>query len=200
MGELTDTEKELAGKIVKLRGKSGRPKITGGGMVGDLLNAISEHVPTNLVRAALVVFLGYHAWDYYARAQQMVADVEAKNAEARQAEVEADAINQKIGVDSASLAKVKAELTALQAAAQIAEADAKAQAQTIGNGTARLAMLRAEIDAAKNQAASVQAKVDALRQNINGMPLIVAQKKTRLRRRKSPLSKKSGTNTLRLKA
>ena len=178
--ELEDKKKELAATIGKRRAAADRPNIKGGGMVGEVLNAISDHIPPRFVQLGLVVFLGYHAWDYYARAQQMVADVQTKNAEAREAEVEADAINQKMGLDSAAVAKMKAELTQLQAAAQLAEADAKSQAQKIGDGTARLAMLRAEISAARNEAIKIQATVDGLKQTINGMSLNVAQKKNEI--------------------
>jgi hypothetical protein len=48
-----------------------------------------------LIQVALVVFLGFHAWDDYNSAQQMVAQVESKQAEAVRAQAEADALTRR---------------------------------------------------------------------------------------------------------
>lgn len=173
----TEKEMELAKHIGKLEGAASRPKITGGGLLTEALNFVSAHVPTRLTTAAIVIFLGYHAWDYFQRAQQMVAALEAKRAEAAAAIVEADAQNKRIGNDSMRLATLKAELEKVQADAEAAKADADAQNKRIGDGSMRLATLKAELE--KTQAESVQAKAeaDALNQIVDGIPLAVAQKK-----------------------
>src|ERR1700733_11964482 len=104
---LTAKESELAGRVHKLLDARKRPMLTGGGMLAETLNFISAHVPPLLIQAALVVFLAYHAWDYFNRAQQMVAQVQAKRAEAEETQAEADARSDKIEGEATKLATVK---------------------------------------------------------------------------------------------
>jgi chromosome segregation ATPase len=146
-------------------------------MIGETLNFISAHVPPVLIQAALVVFLGYHAWDYYNRAQQMVAQVESKQAEAVKAQAEADALNKKIGEETVVLATLKAELQKTQADAATAAAEAAAQGASVKGGTVRLATLRAELETTQAEGAKAQAEADAQTQIIDGLPAAVAQKK-----------------------
>ncbi|MHB8267476.1 hypothetical protein [Bradyrhizobium sp.] len=175
--ELTDKEKALAGQVAALQDAPARPRIQGGGLVGETLNFISAHVPPVLIKIALVVFLGYHAWDYYNRAQQMVAEVESKQGEAAKFKADADAIYNRIGADSAELAKLKAELTRLRAEGDTAKADYEAQATIIDGVPLRLATVKAEIENTSSEASKAQYELDASKQTIDGMPFTVAQKK-----------------------
>jgi uncharacterized protein (DUF2249 family) len=174
--ELTDKEKALAGQVAVLQDATARPKIEGGGMVGETLNFISAHVPPALVKIALVVFLGYHAWDYYNRAQQMVAQVESKRAEAMETQAKADGVNAMVDGQSTARNKLKAELAQLRAAAEIAKANALALGTQVNGGTLRLATIKAELEKTNAEGAKTQAEADAQNQSINGIPLAVAQK------------------------
>jgi chromosome segregation ATPase len=141
------------------------------------LLAWQTHVPPVLIQAALVVFLAYHAWDYFNRAQQMVAQVESKHAEAAQAQAETDAKNTLIKGNTAALATLIAELEKTQADAATAKADAEAQAAKIRGDSVRLATLKAELENTQAESVKAQAEADAQIQIIGGMPAAVAQKK-----------------------
>jgi len=175
--ELTDKEKALAGQAAVLQDTTARPKIEGGGMLGETLNFISAHVPPVLVKIALVVFLGYHAWDYYNRAQQMVAQVESKRAEAMETQAKADGVNAMVDGNSTARNKLMADLAQLRAAAETAKANALALSTQVRGETIRLATIKAEVETTKAQAAKTQAEADAQTQSINGIPLSVAQKR-----------------------
>jgi len=175
--DLTGRESALAEKIDKLADEAARPQIEGGGWLGDALNFVAAKAPVLIIRAALIVFIGYEAFAYYAKAQQQVAALTDKRAEVVSVATEAKATRTKIGADSTELARLKAELAKLQSDAVTADADARAQAQRIGDGTARLASIRAEIETARSEAARLQAEVDAQNQNVAGLPLIVSKKR-----------------------
>jgi hypothetical protein len=174
--ELTDKEKALAGQAAALQDTTARPKIEGGGMLGETLNFISAHVPPVLVKIALVVFLGYHAWDYYNRAQQMVAQVESKRAEATETQAKADGVNAMVDGKSTARTKLLADLAQLRAAAETAKANALALGTLVKGETIRLATIKAEVETTNAQSAKTQAEADAQTQLINGIPLAVAQK------------------------
>jgi hypothetical protein len=175
--ELTDKEKALAGQAAALQDTTARPKIEGGGMLGETLNFVSAHVPPVLVKIALVVFLGYHAWDYYNRAQQMVAQVESKRAEAMETQAKADGVNAMVDGKSTARNKLLADLAQLRAAAETAKANALALSTQVRGETIRLATIKAEVETTKAQAAKTQAEADAQTQSINDVPLSVAQKR-----------------------
>lgn len=174
--ELTDKEKALAGQAAALQDTTARPKIEGGGMLGETLNFVSAHVPPVLVKIALVVFLGYHAWDYYNRAQQFVAQVESKRAEAMEVQAKADGVNAMVDGQSTARNKLRAELARLRAAAETAKANALALGTQVRGETIRLATIKADFDTTQAEAAKTQAQADAQTQQINGIPLSVAQK------------------------
>jgi hypothetical protein len=167
---LTAKESELAGRVHRLQDAGKRPTLAGGGMVAETLNSISAHVPPLLIQAALVVFLAYHAWDYFNRAQQMVAQVESKRAEAAQAQAETDAKNTLIKGNTAALATLIAELDKTQADAATAKADAEAQAARIRGDSVRLATLKAELENTQAESVKAQAEADAQTQIIGGLP------------------------------
>jgi chromosome segregation ATPase len=168
MSKLTEKEMALAGRVIALQDTSARPRINGGGMMGETLNFISARVPPTLVQIALVVFLGYHAWDYYSRAQQMVAEVESKQGEAEKFKADADAINNRIGADSAALAGLKADLKRLQAEGETAKAESEAQAKLINGVPLRLATVRAEIETLKFEGQKAQEVADAQNETVSG--------------------------------
>jgi hypothetical protein len=174
---LTAKEGELAGRVHRLQDTRKRPMLTGGGILAETLNFISAHVPPRLIQAALVVFLAYHAWDYFNRAQQMVAQVEAKRAEAAQAQAETDAKNNLIKGNTAALATLIADLEKTQAEAATAKAEAEAQAAKIRGDSVRLATLKAELENTQAESVKAQAEADAQLQIIGGIPVAVAQKK-----------------------
>jgi len=168
MSQLSEKEIALAGRVIALQDSSTRPRINGGGMMGETLNFISGRVPPALVKIALVVFLGYHAWDYYNRAQQLVAEVESKQGEAEKIKADADAINNRIGADSAALASLKAELKRLQAEGETARADSEGQAKLINGVPLRLATVRAEIETLKFEGQKAQEVADAQNEIVSG--------------------------------
>ena len=177
MDKLTDKDRALAEKIIKLREASGRPMIEGGGMVGDTLNFVSARVPPALIKVALVVFIGFHAWEYYNRSQQFVAQVESKRAEALEGQVRADAVNKVTAGVTARTATLEAEFEKVKADAATAQAEAEALGAQVKNGSIRLATLKAEIANTQAEADKAQAEADAQTQVIDGMSLAVAQKK-----------------------
>jgi hypothetical protein len=174
--EPTSKELGLAERANELEDAASRPKIAGGGLLADAINFVTAHVPPKLITAALVVFLAYHAWDYFNRAQQMVAQLEAKRAEAAQVQADADAQNAKIKDESLKLATVRAELAKTQADAATAKAEAAAQGARRSGDTVRLATLTAELAKTQADAAKAQAEADAQTQLIGGMQLSVLQK------------------------
>jgi hypothetical protein len=175
--DLNDNERDLVAKIAESTEADARPQVHGAGWYGDVLNFVAKKVPVHVIRGALIVFIGYEAFEYYSKAQLAVADLVTKRAQVNQTEAEAAALRGKIGSDTAELARLKAELERLEADAASADADARAQAQHIGSDSARLATIRAEIETANAEAARVQSEVAAQNQNIDGLPLVVAKKK-----------------------
>lgn len=175
--DITGREKELAGKIDRLKDQAARPQIEGGGWLGDALNFVATKAPVLLIRLALLVFVAYEAFAYYSKAQEQAAALTEKRAQVTQVDADAAAVRTKIGGDTAELARLKAELVKLQSDSITADADARAQAQRMGEGTARLASIRAEIETAQNEATRLRAEVDAQNQNIAGLPLIVSKKR-----------------------
>jgi chromosome segregation ATPase len=171
---LTNAEKKLATRVGNLRDAAARPQVDGLGMLGDALNFIGARVPLQLIRWALVIVLGFYAWDCFTRAQQAVAILETKRGEAGKLEADALAINSRIGGDSAELAKLKAELEQLQADARTTKADYEANATIINGAPARLATIRAEIEKIQNDAKIAQADYEANATIISGVPARLA--------------------------
>jgi chromosome segregation ATPase len=160
--EPTPKELDLAARVNEFDDAVSRPKIAGGGLLADAINFLTARVPQRLTAAALVVFLSYHAWDYYNRGQQMVAQLEAKRAEAVQTQADADAQNAVINGESVKSATIRAELARVEADAATAKAEAEAQSSIVGEKTARLATLQAELE--KTQADAAKARADAAAQ------------------------------------
>jgi chromosome segregation ATPase len=164
----TPKELDLAGRVHDLDDAASRPKIAGGGLLAEAFNFVTAHVPRRLVAVALVVFLSYHAWDYYNRAQQMVAQLEAKRAEAVQTQTDADAQNAATNGESVRSATIRAELARLEADAATAKAEAEAQSAIVEDKTARLATLQAELEKTQAEAARVRADAAAQGARRNG--------------------------------
>lgn len=176
----TENETELARRVVALRDRSSRPKISGSGPVIDILNFVSERAPLSLIRLALVVFLAYVAWGYYIRGQQMLSDLKNKEADVIKAQVDADAAKHKVDNETAQRATLKAQLAKVKADVATAEAEAQAAKAQIGGVSARLAGLRAEMELARADGDKAQAEANAQNQIIDGVPLAVAQKRAEI--------------------
>jgi hypothetical protein len=97
-----------------------------GGLWGMVAQLINSTVPRLVLTAAALVFLGYHAWDYYNEARREPALTEEIQAKAAIEKVKADALNQKIENDTleARLKKAELERAIAEAKARKAEADA----------------------------------------------------------------------------
>lgn len=179
--DLTPTERQLGTRLAALRSAAERPNIVGGGLVGETLNFISERLPVLVIRAAALVFVAYHAWGYYAQAQQLVSQVAATNAEAVRDEVEAQALNQKLGMNPAQREAKLAELAQLKADAAKATAEAQALGSQIEGQSARLKGLRAELAeaTAKRDKADLELKAQ-LAMTQRGVNVARAQKQAEL--------------------
>ncbi len=130
-----------------------------------------------IMTAALTIFIAYHGWTALNSAQQLVADLQTKRAEAGQAIAEANALNGKAGYETMARATLEAELKKTQEQAAAARADADAQNAVINGASMRLATIRAELEKTQAEAAQAKADADAQNQTIDGLPAAVAQKK-----------------------
>lgn len=189
-GELTTTEKQLGRQLAALRSTQDRPSIIGGGMIGDAINFLSARVPIMVIRASVLVFIAYHAWTYYARAQQMVSELAATSAEAIRAETEAQAVNQQLGMTTAQREAKLAELAQMEADAAKATAQAQALNSQMDGQSARLKGLKADLAKATGDRDKAQVLLKA-QQNVNerGITIARAQKQAELAKLESEVQK-----------
>jgi len=76
---------------------------------------IASILPVPLLVVAGVLFLTFHAWEYYNKGQQQAAKTKIETINAALASYDATAANVKVGDLPAESAKLKAELENLQA-------------------------------------------------------------------------------------
>jgi hypothetical protein len=178
---LTDKERLLAGQVAALHDTTARPRIESGGMVGETLNFIAAHIPPVLVKIALIVFLGYHAWDYFNRAQQMVAQVESKRADATETQAKADSVNTTVDGQTTARAKLKADLDKLRADANTARANAQALGTQTKDGTLRLQQIRADVETMQYEAQKADAEQAVQNEVVSGgVTRAVAQRRAEI--------------------
>ncbi len=175
--EPSKRELELAVRVNELDDAAMRPPVGGIGVVGAAVNFLMGRVPRGIVMAALTIFIAYHGWTAFNSAQQLMADLRTKQAEAGQAEAEAVAQTGATGQGTIARANLEAELKRTQAQAAAAKADADAQNAIISGASVRLVTLRAELEKTQAEAQQAKADADAQTQIIDGMTMAVAQEK-----------------------
>ena len=173
--EPTQDEVDLAKRINDLEGKAARPVIAGEGAVVAALNFINSLVPKWLITTTIAVFLAFHAWDYYNKAQQVAAQTQAVEAEAAQVSVDAAAQGEIIDSESLRAKTLEAELAKTQAEAAQTRAEADALNKKIGDGSLRLQTVEAELAKTQAEAATAKAEADAQSQLLEGLPVRVQQ-------------------------
>src|ERR1700722_7506298 len=89
--EPTERELDLAKRLDALEAQAARPVIAGGGLLSAVVNGIISRVPAWLLRTALIVFLGWHGWDYFNMWQQQSAETVKLTANAAALAADADA-------------------------------------------------------------------------------------------------------------
>jgi hypothetical protein len=132
------------------------------GLVGELLKGL----PKTVIMGGLVIFLGYHAWDYYNAARRDPAETQELMAKAGNAQVEYNAQNALAGDaiagdDTVRGAAVRAEMEKFRAEAATAKATADALRQQINGLTAAEGIKRAELEKLANEARIAKADADA---------------------------------------
>jgi len=122
---------------------------------------MTHMLPKSVIVGALVVFLGYHAWDYYNAARRDPAETQEAIAKAAAAQAEADAQNKRVGNDTVRGAAVEAEMQKLRAEAAAAKVTTDALTQQINGLTAAEGIKRAELEKLANEARIAKADADA---------------------------------------
>jgi hypothetical protein len=131
------------------------------GIPGMILQMI-QALPRPIIIGGLVVFLGYHAWDYYNAARRDPAETQEIMAKAGTAQVDYEAQNKKLANgDTVRGAAVEAEMQKLRAEAAAAKATTDALTQQINGLTAAEGLKRAELEKLANDARIAKADADA---------------------------------------
>jgi len=172
----TERELELAKRLDALEAQASRPVVAGGGLLTTVVNELISRVPRKLVTTALLVFLGWHGWDYFNRWQQLSAETLKLEAKAAALAADADAKGLRLDDDTLQTARMRAEVAKLQAEADKATAEADAQSTRVGNATIRLKSLQADIARTQAEADKAQAEADAQTQLVGYMPIAIRQK------------------------
>lgn len=187
---ITDKELKLAARIDDLHEDAARPEFSGGGLLSMASGFLFGKVSRGLIAAALILFIGFHAWQGFNDVPQKLADLTAKQSEAGKAIAEANALGGKIGDKTIARATLEAELSKLQSDAQTAEADAEAQATIVNGATVRLQTIRADIAKTQAEADAAKAEADAQLQIITGIPAAIAQKQAEVEQAEASLAAK----------
>ncbi len=175
--EPSKRELELAARVNELDDAAMRTPVGGSGLLAAAVNFLMGRVTRGIMTAALTIFVAYHGWTALNSAQQLVADLQTKQAEVGQAQAEANALNSKAGDATVARATLEAELKKTQEQAAAARADADAQNAIINGASVRLVTLRAELEKTQAEAQQAKADADAQTQIIDGMTMAVAQEK-----------------------
>lgn len=131
-----------------------------GGLYGMVVQLIAS-IPRTIIIGIAVVFVGYHAWDYYNASRRDPAETQEALAKAATAQAEADAQNKKVGNDTVRGAAVEAEMEKIRAEAAAAKAQADALTQQINGLTQAEGYKRAELEKLANEARTAKAEADA---------------------------------------
>jgi uncharacterized protein YecT (DUF1311 family) len=131
------TAEEIARAKEILRREGEKPCAQQSGFMGvwGMILQMTHTLPKAVIVGALVVFLGYHAWDYYNAARRDPAETQDIMAKAGTAQVDYEAQNKMVGNDTRRGAMVEAELRKLRAEAITAEAQAEANSMLVDPDT-----------------------------------------------------------------
>jgi hypothetical protein len=157
----TAEEIARAKEILKQEGEKPGAQQSGFMGVWGMILQMTHMLPKSVIVGALVVFLGYHAWDYYNAARRDPAETQEAIAKAAAAQAEADAQNKRVGNDTVRGAAVEAEMQKLRAEAAAAKVTTDALTQQINGLTAAEGIKRAELEKLANEARIAKADADA---------------------------------------
>jgi hypothetical protein len=136
---------------------------TGGGFAGipGMILQMIQALPRPIIVGGLLIFLGWHAWDYYNAAIRDPAETQEIKAKAATAQAEANAQNALAGDDTVRGAAVRAEMEKLRQEAAAAKATTDALTQQINGLTAAEGLKRAELEKLANEAQTAGAEARA---------------------------------------
>lgn len=120
-----------------------------------------QALPRPIIIGGLLIFLGWHAWDYYNAARRDPAETQEIMAKAATAQAEANAQNALAGDDTVRGAAVRAEMEKLRQEAAAAKATTDALTQQINGLTAAEGLKRAELEKLANEAQTAGAEARA---------------------------------------
>jgi hypothetical protein len=172
----TPEEIARAKEILKQEGEKPGAQQSGFMGVWGMILQMTHMLPKSVIVGALVVFLGYHAWDYFNAARRDPAETQKIMSEAAREQAEADAQNKRVGNDTVRGAAVEAEMQKLRQEAAAAKATTDALTQQINGLTAAEGIKRAELEKLANEARTAKAEADAQ------TAVLMAQKKAELAR------------------
>jgi hypothetical protein len=155
--EIARAKEILARESEKLGAQQGSQLPGVWGMALQML----QMLPGPVIIGGLVVFLGYHAWDYYNAARRDPAETQEIMAKAGTAQVDYNAQNAPAGDDTVRGAAVRAEMDKLKAEAAAAKATTDALTQQINGLTAAQGLKRAELEKLANEAQTAGAEARA---------------------------------------
>jgi hypothetical protein len=157
------TPEEIARAKEILRQEGEKPGAQQSGFMGvwGMILQMTHMLPKSVIVGALVVFLGYHAWDYFNAARRDPAETQEIMAKAAAAQAEVDAQNKRVGNDTVRGAAVEAEMQKLRAEAAAAKATADALTQQINGLTQAEGYKRAELEKLANEAQTAGAEARA---------------------------------------
>jgi hypothetical protein len=163
----TDREALLEARVKELEAAAAQRKTpgAGAGIIEQVWHYFTAFVPPWIIACGLAIFLGFHAWEYFNKAQMQTAETQLQRAQAAlkdaNARAQADTIEaagQNVPLQT-EIAKAEAE-KAKQEAAQ-AQVEADALNAKVGDETSRLTMARAELAGKRAQAQKARAEADA---------------------------------------
>jgi VIT1/CCC1 family predicted Fe2+/Mn2+ transporter len=163
----TEREALLEARVKELEAAAAQRKTAGAGagIVEQVWHYFTAFVPPWIIACGLAIILGFHAWEYFNKAQMQTAETQSQKAQAALKDANARAQADLIEVAGQAtplqteIAKAEAE-KAKQEAAQ-AQVEADALNAKIGDETARLATARAELAGKQAQMQKARAEADA---------------------------------------
>jgi len=163
----TEREALLEVRVKELEAAAAQRKTAGAGagIVEQVWHYFTAFVPPWIIACGLAIFLGFHAWEYFNKAQMQTAETQSQKAQAALKDANARAQADLIEVAGQAtplqteIAKTEAE-KAKQEAAQ-AQVEADALNAKMGDETARLATARAELASKQAQMQKVRAEAEA---------------------------------------
>jgi hypothetical protein len=188
--EPTKKELKLAERVNELDDAALQPALGDGGLFASAVKFLMSRVSRGMMAAALSIFIAFHAWEAFNESQQLVAELQNKDAEANKTGIEARSLNEKLQGMTMEQATRLAEMREIQGKADTAQAEADAATHSVAGVSARLAQLRAELQQKQADAKNAKLDADAATDKLDGVDVALVQKRADVSAAESEAKKK----------